>query len=539
MPDALRVRYVNGSVFTGLRERPWVEAVAVSDGRIVGSGSRAEVTEATPGAEEIDLGGRTLLPGLIDAHNHFLATGEMLGSISLQQLKPSSKQQLLDIVATAVSETDDDPIHLAGLDPAKLDGGAPNRWELDAVSQGRAVFVQHVSGHGVLVNSTVLERTQVGERTQDPAGGWFERDADGRPTGLCMDAAMGVVMITMVDIRSHGPNFHVFASDESLASAVDRAQKAFVAAGLTTVCDAQVTRREMRAYLAAERNGQLTIRTVCMPLSHQLEEFGDVGIVGPFGNSRVRIGPMKFYADGSLIGHTALCSHGYGPNGDNGYLYRGVQEFEADVLTAHRDGWSIGVHAQGDSAIQVALDALERAQKHHPRADTRPRIEHAGLPTPEQVSQMSRMGVIAVNQPSYLYELGDQFIEDFGDEVHRMQPWREELDAGVRVVISSDSDVASYRPLHTIAAALERSTMSGQLIGPDQAMTMDEALFAHTVDAAYAVRWEDEIGSLAPGMRADLTVIDGDLHAASPAEIRQLPVWQTVVGGEVVFTEST
>ena len=123
---------------------------------------------------------------------------------------------------------------------------------------------------------------------------------------------------------------------------------------------------------------------------------------------------------------------------------------------------------------------------------------------PEQIARMARLGVIAINQPSYLYEMGDQFIADFGERVHALQPWRDELEAGVRVVISSDSDVASYRPLDTIAAALSRTTEGGASIGPDQALTLNEALFAHTVDAAFAVGWEDEIGSLAPGKRADL-----------------------------------
>lgn len=539
MLDATAVRYVNGSVFTGLRDRPWEEAVAIADGRVVEVGSRADVTAASAGAIECDLAGRTLLPGLIDAHNHFLATGEMMGSISLQELQPTTKQELLDIVARAAAENPTADITLTGLDPGKLAGGAPTRWELDTVAPGRKVFAFHVSGHGVLVNSPVFEGIDLPDRTTDPDGGSFERAADGRISGLCMDAAMQLVVVPMVDIGAHGPNFHLQASEQSLAAAVDRAQAAFFKAGLTTVCDAQVTRREMRAYLGAEREGRLAIRTVCMPLSHQLGALEDVGLTGPFGTSRLRIGPMKFYADGSLIAHTALCSHPYGPDGDNGYLYRDAEEFDADILVAHRDGWSIGVHAQGDAAIQVALDALERANQLHPRSDTRPRIEHAGLPTSDQIRQFADMGIIPINQPSYLYELGDSFIADFGDDVHQMQPWRDELDAGVRVVISSDSDVTSYRPLHTIAAAMDRRTMGGQMIGENQRLTLDEALFAHTADAAFAIRWEDEIGSLAPGMRADLVVVDADLRATAPADIRELDVWRTVVGGEVVVGAST
>ncbi len=534
-------RFVNGAVFTGVRERPWVEALALRGSRVAAVGSLTDVVEQTPDALEVDLGGRTLLPGLIDAHNHFLATGESLAAVPLQQLRPTSKQQLLDIVReAALNAPAGDEVTLSGLDPAKLGGGPPTRWELDEVAPQHRVVAYHVSGHGVLVNSRVLAEVQLDDFAADPVGGSYSRDDQGRLSGLCMDAAMQRVIPSAVDIGAHGPNFHVSASDAQLASAVDRAQRAFLAAGLTTVCDAQVTAREMSAYLSADAAARLSIRTVCMPLSHQLAQFGDIGVTAPFGGSRLRLGPMKFYADGSLIAHTALCSHPYGPNADeNGYLYRDAQEFSDDVLAAYRQGWSVGVHAQGDRAIETALDAIQRADDAHETSDRRPRIEHAGFPTSEQISRMARMGVMAINQPSYLYEMGDQFIADFGERVHVLQPWRDELDAGVRVVISSDSDVASYRPLNTIAAAMNRTTEDGAAIGPEQVLTLNEALLAHTVDAAFAVGWEDEIGSLEPGKRADCTIVDGDLRAVTAAEVRDLQIWSTVVEGNTVHGDLT
>ena len=533
------VRLINGAVFTGLRARPWADSLVLDGARVSLVGGRKELSDASPGAVEVDLAGRTLLPGLIDAHNHFLGTGESLTFIGLQDIRPTSKAALLDCVAAAAVDTPkDEVIALAGFDPAKLTDGSPTRWDFDKVAPAHRVVAYHVSGHGVLVSSAVLSDFGVDESTTDPPGGSFARDAAGRLTGLCLDSAMQLVVPSAVDIGAHGPNFHTRATADQLTGAVHRAQQAFIEAGLTAVCDAQVTSREMAAYQAVDASGQLRLRTVCMPLSHQLADFAAVGVTGPFGGDRLRIGHMKFYADGTLIGHTALCHEAYGAGSDeNGYLFRNHEEFTTDLIEAYRLGWRVGIHVQGDAAIELVLDAIEAAGAAHPRPDRRPRLEHAGLPSDQQILRMSKMGVITVNQPSYLYEMGDQFLADFGERAHRLQPLRNELHADVRVVISSDSDVASYRPLHSIAAAIERKTMTGTSIGGDQALTLDEALFAHTVDAAFAIGWEDEIGSLEPGKAASVTIVDGDLRNASPDEVREMEIWSTIIDGDVVHGE--
>ena len=534
-PGTRSTRFVNGSVFTGDHTKPWVDAVVIDGSRVGLAGGRAEVNDYAPHATEVDLEGRTLLPGLIDAHNHFLATGESLAHISLQQLGRTTKSKLLARVRQAATELPSgEAIALAGLDPAKLTDGPPTRWELDVAAPHHRVVAYHISGHGVLVNSPVFAASGLSDFAADPAGGSFSRDANGRLSGFCFDAAMQLVVPTAVDIGSHGPNFHVQSSPEELEQAVLRAQRAFVAAGLTTVCDAQVTAREMSTYQTVEAAGSLQLRTVCMPLSHQLSAFDDIGVTGTLGNDRLRIGPMKFYADGTLIGHTALCSHPYGPNGDNGYLLRPAEALSADLVRAYEAGWRVGVHVQGDQAIDVVLDALGQAATQTARPDLRPRLEHAGLPTAEQIRRIANLGAVTVNQPSYLYEMGDQFLADFGDVAHRLQPLRDELDVGVRVVISSDSDVASYRPLNTLAAAMQRRTMTGKPIGAHHALTLDEALFAHTIEAAYAVGWEHFIGSLDRGKAADLTILDGDARAVDGAELRNLEVWGTIIDGVTV-----
>jgi predicted amidohydrolase YtcJ len=219
-------------------------------------------------------------------------------------------------------------------------------------------------------------------------------------------------------------------------------------------------------------------------------------------------------------------------------LYWEPGALEAAIARAHVNGWQVGVHAQGDRAIGIVLDGFEQALAQRPTGDPRFRIEHAGCPTDGQLQRMRDLGALMITQPSYLRDSGDDFRSRFGDRAHRFQPWRSALDAGVGVVVSSDSDVASYRPLDTIAAAVERRTLLGEPIGPDQALTVAEAVRAHTVAAAFALRAEHRLGSLSPGKLADVVVIGGDLFAVGSDEIRHLPVDMTVLGGRVVHSAS-
>jgi len=196
-----------------------------------------------------------------------------------------------------------------GFDHAKYgERRAPSRADLDRATSRHPVAVSHVSGHYVLVNSMALSLRGIDESVPDPAGAAFARDPGGRLTGLRQDAAMGLVLPVAVDIGSHGPNFHTKAPLGELGSADERAGRAFLAAGLTTACDAQVTSRELEACREARRLGRLPVRTVCMPLSRQLDSYRSTGLAGPFGDGWLSVGAMKFYADGSLIGGTAAFS---------------------------------------------------------------------------------------------------------------------------------------------------------------------------------------------------------------------------------------
>ena len=537
MTAGTRLVFSGGVIRTMDPAAPRAEAVAVEGSRIVAVGMSEDVRGRAGRAEWIDLQGRLLLPGFIDAHNHYLATGESIGSVDVRYPLVGSTGQLVAAVAEAAGTTPPGQwIRGWGFDHAKYgERRAPSRRDLDRATARHPVAISHVSGHYVLVNSMALSLRGIDEFAPDPVGGAFVREPDGRLTGLCQDAAMGLVLPVAVDVGSHGPNFHTQAPLPELVAAAERAGRAYLAAGLTTLCDAQVTSRELEAYREARRLGRLPVRTVCMPLSHQLDSYQAVGMAGPFGDDWLSVGAMKFYADGSLIGGTAAFSAPYGEDGEfAGILYWEPEAFRAAISRAHRSGWQIGVHAQGDRAIAMTLDALAAACAAHPRPDPRHRIEHAGFPTPTQITRMAELGVVTVSQPTYLYDSGDEFLARLGERAARLLPLREEIDSGVTVVLSSDSDVASFRPLDTIANAVRRRTASGSVIGPNQRLTVQEALRAHTADAAFALRRERDIGSIKAGMLADLVVLDQDLAGLPPADIPAVPVWMTMADGAIV-----
>lgn len=533
---------VNGTVFTARAgDAPFRGGVAAIDGRIVAVGPDEAIRAALPpGAEIVDARGGSVLPGFVDAHNHLAFTGAELAQVDVRSPGIASIADLVARIAEAAERTPDGEwIRAVGMNDATFaDGRRPTRWDLDEATRVHPVLVQHMSGHHAVANSLGLQLRGVSETTTDPEGGHLVRDERGRVTGYCLDAAQQLVIPPGVDIGHHGPGFHDGAPLSEVVGDIERGSRAYVEAGITSIVDAQVTRRELAAYQAARREGLLGVRVTCMPISSQLDELEAVGLGGPFGDDRLAFGPMKFYADGALTGGTAAFSTPYGRNGEfSGSLYWSSEEaFRAAIGRAHAAGWQIGVHAQGDRAIDRVLDAYEAALTAHPRADARHRIEHCGGPRPAQLERMAGLGIIAIGQPRYFHDAGDDWLAALDPpRAHRLQPYREMADAGVRFAISTDAPVASYRPVDTIASAVLRRTASGATIGADQALSLEEAVRAYTLDAAHSYFADDRLGSLEPGKLADITVLDGDLFATTPDQIADLGVTATIVDGAVAY----
>ncbi|MEV0053370.1 amidohydrolase [Saccharopolyspora shandongensis] len=518
--------------------RPRAEAVAIRDGKILLCGAESEVRAAAgPGAVELDAGGRTVVPGFIDPHNHLLSTAESLAAVNVRSPGVSSAADLVAAIAKAAASAPAGQwIRAFGMDDAKYPEGRVTRAQLDEATGEHPVIIYHVSGHQAVVNSAALKWRGIATDVADPAGGAFVRDEGGRLTGMVLDTAMELLLPLAADIGCHGPNFHTDLPHEQLLGWLADARDSYLSAGVTTVCDPQVSRREMLVYRAAKAAGALPLRTVCMPLSHQLDGLTALGFAGPFGDDWLRLGAMKFYSDGSLLGGTALFREPYGERGEfTGSSYWQPEQLTDLLRRASEAGWQVAVHTQGDLAMQNTIDGLVEAVR-VAGDDPRPRIEHCGYPTREQVRMLADLGAVAVNQPNFLYDSGTDFVRRLGPErAHRLQPIREELDAGVVPVLSSDSFVSSLRPMETIANAVCRRTREGGEIGAAQAMSLDEALRAHTLDAAYALRMEDRLGSLAPGKLADLVVLDHDLRTTADEDLRKVDAHCTILDGEVAY----
>jgi hypothetical protein len=537
---------VNGRVFTAAHAAPpFSGGVAMEGKRIVAVGpDEAMLAAAGADARRIDVGGRSVLPGFVDAHHHLAFTGAELAAIDVRYPGVASIDALVERIAEAAERTPDGAwIRAVGLNPEMFDDGRlPTRWDLDQATRVHPVLVQHMSGHHALANSLALELRRISDDVGDPQGGRLVRDDRGRLTGYCLDAAQQLVVPPGVDIGHHGPGFHDDAPLEEVVGDIERGSRAALAAGITSVVDAQVTRREMTGYRAARDRGLLGPRVTAMPISSQLDEFEGLGLAGRFGDDRLAIGPMKFYADGALTGGTAAFSEPYGPDGEfKGSLYWASEEaFQAAIARAHAAGWQIGVHAQGDRAIDRVLDAYERALAADPRDDHRHRIEHCGGPRPDQLDRMARLGVIAVGQPRYFWDAGDAWLSALDPgRAHRLQPYREMAAAGVRFALSSDAPVASYRPMDTIASAVLRSTVSGAVLGADQALALDEAVRAATADAAASYFADDRLGTLESGRLADVVVLDRDLFETPAERLSDVQVELTLLGGSVAYSAGT
>jgi predicted amidohydrolase YtcJ len=532
--------FTNARILTCDPRRPSAAAVAVRDGRIVAVGDETAVRpQVSPDATAIDVSGRTLVPGFIDAHNHMACTAETFFAVDASPRSVSSIAELVAAVAAAARETPPGAwIRGFGMDWTRFaEARRPTRWDLDEAGGDHPVVILHVSGHYALVNSRALTDRGLTEAAPDPAGGSLERDAAGKLTGLLLDSATNLVLQTSVDICGHGPNIHTAIETDELAGMIGEASRRYLAAGLTTICDPQVTSREMRAYRLARSRGDLPIRTVMLPLSHQLDELEAIGLVGPMGDDHLRIGAMKFYTDGAITGGTAVFSQPMGSRGQYpGTLYHQPAELASLLRTAAGAGWQLAIHTMGDRAMGIMLDAVEAAMAAAPDGDLRHRIEHSTWPTAEQLARIARLGMVPVTQPGSIAELGDIWHDHLGERVHHAMPLRDQLELGIRPAISSDAFVQSYRPLDTIAAAMQRITPSGFEVGPDQRLRVEEALIAHTINAARALHLEDRLGSIEVGKLADFTVLDGDLVATPAEAIRAIPIWMTVVGGEVLHS---
>ena len=516
-------------------------AMLVQHGRILAIGSPADCEEAATRSgidpERVDLGDAVVVPGFIDAHAHPLMYGQMMTWVDCGPGKAGSIPEIIALLRAAAAELPEGrPVRGYGYEHRNLaERRHPTRFELDEVATDREVYLMNASGHGGVVNSTTLERNGVDRSTPNPEGGEFFRDAEGELTGELSDAACNILTgVHGVKIGHHGPNFHLADEPEEHLRQLDVATQRFLAGGVTTIGDAQVSRREFDMYLRLAEAGRLELRVSMYLLSHLLDDALEMGLVGQFGNSHLSFAGIKFYADGTLGGWTAYFPDGYvGDPCRTGQLYHEPAEYAELIRRAHAAGLQTATHAQSPTAIEMVVSAIEAALAERPDDDARHRIEHCGLPTPEQIRRMSAAGIRPVNQTQHYFNWGEGVEEAIGTPGERFNPLGEFEAAGVPFTISSDAPVAEPIPLEAIQTAVTRVTRRGHRLGPDDLrVSAEAALRAHTHEGAVSLGREDDLGSLEVGKYADFAVLSDDPLAVEPDEISAIRVLETWVGGE-------
>ncbi|MEM7324234.1 MAG: amidohydrolase [Actinomycetota bacterium] len=530
----------NANVITVDPAMPRANSVGIVGDRIVA----VSVAERIDGARRIDLGGRTVVPGFNDAHNHMQAFGAALNEVPLQPDRVRSVEEIVAAIADRAADTPDGVWVIGtGYDNNKLaERRHPTRYELDAVSPDNPVLLNHTSGHFCVVNTAAMRLARIGE-VAVPEGGVVAVGDDGQPNGLLEEQAQTLARALLHPraISDMVQNLGA-ASDVYLSEGITSCQEAGVGGILGTK-----EPLELAAYQQARRTGRLRVRVTLMPAVETLhttdhhpdddEPFVlDLGLHSGFGDDWLKFGPVKIFADGSLIGRTAAMSEDFdGEPGNNGYFQMDEQKLHTLIGNAHRSGWQVATHAIGDRAVASVLDAYQEAQARHPRADTRHRIEHCGMCRAEDVARIAALGVIPVPQGRFINEIGDGMLRAIGDRRPDCYRQRSFLDAGVPLPGSSDRPVVNGAPLLGIHDMVNQRTDSGQPFNPHEAVTAEEAVRSFTLHSAVAAFDEGRKGSIEVGKLADLTVLDRDLTTIDPADIATTTVEATMVGGRFEY----
>ena len=520
--------FVGGPVHT-MSTPAHVEAVRV-DGRRISAVGRFADLRGLGDAEVVDLDGRCLMPGFVDANTHPLMHGQCMSwadlstAASVDEVVKLLREHARGLGAGAAARA---AIRGFGYDQHRLtEDRHPTAADLDRVAAGRPVVIMHTSGHGYVANSHALAEAGITAATPTPAGGLIDRDDAGNPLGRVFDSVCDLLTAPSgVKITNHGPNFHLPDEPEALDARLDEAQEALLAAGTTTVGDCQVTDREMTNYLRARDAGRLRIRVGMYVLSSHVDGLRRLGVSSTLGDERLAVAGVKHYADGSLISGTAYLPCGCGAT--HGYLYHGEGELEDLLAASSRAGLQTATHAQGPDAIESVLRGLERA----PRPELRHRIEHCGFPTDDQIERMAALGVVPVPQPTHVYRYGDGVRRDHPALAERMYASGVFRDAGLPVVLSSDAPVTVPDVPMACWSAETRLTSAGHVLGAEARVTRREAFEGYTRGGALALRRTD-VGAIGPGMLADFVILDDDPLAVPTDRLPDVTVDQTWVNGQ-------
>jgi predicted amidohydrolase YtcJ len=514
----------NGNIWTVDEKQPRAQAVAISQGRFTAVGSNDDILPlGTIRSRRIDLDGKTVLPGFIDAHAHPVESGR--NHLRMLACDLPSISQVVAALKNRSRQTPSGQWVLGFLyDDSKTEHPL-TRQDLDGAAPDHPAIVYHRGGHIAFVNSLALKAAGVDEHTPDPEGGRFERDAAGHLTGRVADKAVEA-------IRKQIPRQD---TPEEGRQAVKLITKMMAGKGITSAGDADASPEDLKAYQDGYAAGDLSIRIYCIMSVGSLDRMLAAGIRTGLGDEWVRVGGIKQYVDGSISERTARLSQPYVGMGEYyGLFLSSEEELYQNGRKAHAAGWQLSTHANGDVAIERILNVYERIQREMPRPDPRYRIEHCTLVSDALIQRMRMLGVIPVPFSGYVYYHGEKMHFYGAERLTHMFAMRSFLDAGLRPTDSSDYTASPFEPMMWLQSQVTRTDMKGNAWGTNQRISIEEAIRCGTINGAYASFEENLKGSIEPGKLADLVVLGRDPLRQDPMSLSTIAVERTMAGGRWV-----
>jgi len=518
---------INAKVFTIDEDQPQAEAFAVKGDRFTAVGSSSDIRNlASSGTETIDAEGMTVVPGFIDAHSHPSSAG--VNELVQVNADLRSITEIKEVLRQRAAITQEGQwVRAFKYDDTKLEEGRPiNRFDIDEVVPNHPAVVGHRGGHTGVYNSMALALAGVTSETPDPPGGRFYRDSNGVLTGLAAERAR-YVFNSLIPSDS---------TREQRRDGVKLITELMTKAGLTSVHQTGASRNDMIAYQDARADGGMRFRMYLFPRVQLFEDLVNAGIRSGFGDEVLRIGAVKFSADGSASERTMRMSTPFeGRPDDYGILTMSQEEIHEAVENAHRNDFQIGIHANGDVTIEMVLNAYERVQRLWPRNDPRHRIEHCSLVNPALLQRIKDLGVIPAPFYTYVHYHGNKWVE-YGEEKMRwMFAHKSFLDYNIPVAPASDYTPGPFEPMMALQSMVTRKDFDGRVWGPNQRITIDQAMRICTLNGAYASFEENIKGSITAGKLADFVILADDPHDVDPDNIKNIEIVRTVVGGTTMY----
>lgn len=533
-PTIVRAKAIAAQAGSASAPKPDPEALAVTGEMITATGALSELRDRFPRAEVLDFGDSTIIPGLNDAHIHLAMTAGDALHLDLSHAAVGTVPALLDTIAAEVSATSAG-VWVKGSRYDDEKTGIILRDDLDRIAPETPVVVSHVAGHWGVVNSAGLRWLGIEESSPDPDGGRYDRYSDGRLNGKLIERAL---MNVLMPATARGERFIPGDTVEDLQLGAARTIAQWNAAGLTSICDALISPQDISILSAVRDAGDLSMRIGMLLSIDHYDKAVDLGVGSGFGDDRLKLIGVKAFLDGAIGGRTCLLSEPFTDPNYQGVQTTSTEELRANVERVHTEGNRVGVHANGDAAIRLVLDALEDVAARIPRPGLRHRIEHCSLIDDDILKRMHRLGAIAVPFAGYPGYHGGALNSWYGEErMGRMFAHRAFLDAGVTVAGSSDYPCGPYQPLFGLQSLVTRTGVDdGITVGASQKVTAAEALSIFTLGSAEASGEESYKGRLAPGYLADFTVLGDNPLTIDPHGIADIDVRATYVGGDAVYS---